>query len=594
MVEAAKSFPAAAIREAIAECEEKEAFAFSSEFRRRAEKNPEYDWAMLADIFGFMFQPRNPINPFRPVCVLKDGRRSMVPDDLTNAQLDELQNILGKIDDPEFIARIADVIWLRRRDVKTARLAVESYLASGKRLEDPENWVHGMERYERALRLARQIVPKGELPQNILQHIQDRVLFYDGQDPSYLTLRALELLAEFRFGDFPVLANIADRVAQRSRQGKDFRKARSYFDVESKLLVRAGLEEEAESARVRSAECHVEEAEDREEQGSFMAARVFWQEAIQAFQNRPSLRERLPELHKRLAIAGKKTLAEMKVISHEVDIREVVEAVENEFKGLPLAEALCRFGIFLQLISPDALREEVLKGQEEIGLHALIDADIFDEAGRKIGRRPSIASNDEKERQKAIEGLMDQNARLMRHFAVNAYIVPAMRTILSEHTPSESDIEALIKDSEFIADGRLPFFVRAIIEGFSWDISTSLHLFVPQAEASLRHLLEQRGVSPRTMKDDGVEEVWSMERTLQHPLVQQILGPSFLYELQSLLVGRLGPNLRNLIAHGLISRDALQGESGFYLWWVLYRLTIAPTSAFRAYVAQLENAGKAD
>ena len=85
--------------------------------------------------------------------------------------------MLGQIDDAEFTARIADVIWLRRRDVKAARLAVESYLASGKRLENPVNWVQGLERYERALRLARQIEPKGVLPQTILQHLQTGLSF---------------------------------------------------------------------------------------------------------------------------------------------------------------------------------------------------------------------------------------------------------------------------------------------------------------------------------------------------------------------------------------------------------------------------------
>ncbi len=587
MIEAARPLPPVeAVSRTIAECGKKEAFAFSEQFRRCAEGDEGHDWPLLSKVFGFMFRPRT-VETFRPVLVLEDGRRSMIPGDLTDAQLDDLENLLGQVDDPEFTARIADVIWLRRRDVKAARLAVESYLASGKRLEDPENWVHGLERYERALRLARQIEPKGALPQAILQHLQDRVVFYDGQDPSYFTLRALELLAEFRFGDFPVLASIAERVAQRARQNKDFRKARKHLNVEAQLLARGGQPEDAEGARVRSAECHVEEAESREAEGSFMAARMFWEEAIQAFQNRPSLRERIPELHRRLAIAGKKTLEEMKAVSHEFDIGELVEAAEREFRGLSLVDALCRFGMFFQLIAPDALRDEVLKDQEQgVGLHVLVDSDIFDEAGRKIGRRPSIAAADEKEREKAIEGLMDQNARIRRHLAVNAYIAPAMRTILSEHVVTEGDIEALIKDSGFIPEGRLPFFVRAIAEGFRWDFATSLHLFAPQAEAGLRHVLEQRGVSPRTMKEDGVEDAWGMERTLQQPLMQEILGPCYLFELQSLLVGRLGPNLRNLIAHGLISHDALQGESGFYLWWVLYRLTITPTSAFQAYTAQ--------
>ncbi len=65
--------------------------------------------------------------------------------------------------------------------------------------------------------------------------------------------------------------------------------------------------------------------------------------------------------------------------------------------------------------------------------------------------------------------------------------------------------------------------------------------------------------------------------------MKEVLGPSLVYELQSLLLGKAGPNLRNLVAHGLISRDLLNSESGFYLWWVLYRLTVIPTRAFKTF-----------
>ena len=144
--------------------------------------------------------------------------------------------------------------------------------------------------------------------------------------PSYFSWKALALLAEFRFGDFRVLATIAG--------GKEFRKARSYLDIEARLPHMAGSRKPGD-ARVRSAECHVE-SQSRETEGSFMAARMFWEEAIQAFQNRPSLRERIPELQRRLAVAGKKTLDEMKAVSHEFDIRELVEAAENKSGGFPL------------------------------------------------------------------------------------------------------------------------------------------------------------------------------------------------------------------------------------------------------------------
>ena len=62
-----------------------------------------------------------------------------------------------------------------------------------------------------------------------------------------------------------------------------------------------------------------------------------------------------------------------------------------------------------------------------------------------------------------------------------------------------------------------------------------------------------------------------------------VLGEDMLYELRTLMAGRLGPNLRNSIAHGLLDKQSLNGEMGFYLWWVLLRLTAQPTSGMVAF-----------
>ena len=230
-----KSLPTAeAIADTIAACDEKQDHDLANAFRKESEKDAERDWTLLAQIFDFHFKPANPSEPFGPMIVNGD-RRSMIPADLTDAQLDCLQSNLESVADPEYQARVGDILWLRRRNVDAARLAVRSYINAGARLEDPEHWPPCMERYERAVRLARQVDPKGELPVAALSHLEARVRSLDGSDPLFFTCKALELLAEFRFGEFSVLAEIAGRVASNARGGGDYRRARSYLDIQAKL-----------------------------------------------------------------------------------------------------------------------------------------------------------------------------------------------------------------------------------------------------------------------------------------------------------------------------------------------------------------------
>ncbi len=455
---------AASILASIENVEKKKDRNFASAFDRLEKNHPNNGWGLLAQIFNMHFK-NGKAEPFGPMWQM-EGRRSLIPADLSDGELDAIQGTLNTIADPEFRARIGDILWLRRKDFKAARIAVAAYIEAGSRLEDPQRWPPCMERYERGLRIARQIDAKGELPKTVLAHLGARVRHYNGEDPMFFTCKALELLAEFQFGDFPALAEIAGRVAVKSCEGGDFRRARNHFDVQAKLLKLAKDDVSAEAARVASAETHVQEAEAQEASGSFMAARSFWEDAVLAFRKRPSLRARIRELQRRLAIAGKKTLDEMQSFSHEIDIRPMVEQAEAAFMGLPLDDALCKLAVFEKPIDPVSIREQTLKELEDAPLHAHFTAEIYDETGRKVGRRPGISSTDAKDNEAAIAGFIEQNAGFHRHLAVTGSIAPAVRTILSEHDVTEKEIECLIADSGFIPEGRLPLFVKAIADGF--------------------------------------------------------------------------------------------------------------------------------
>jgi hypothetical protein len=68
---------------------------------------------------------------------------------LTDEQLDFLAEIAPEISDPELQARVADILWVKRRDYRMAQLAIPAYLQSATILENPEQWTHCVDRIER-------------------------------------------------------------------------------------------------------------------------------------------------------------------------------------------------------------------------------------------------------------------------------------------------------------------------------------------------------------------------------------------------------------------------------------------------------------
>lgn len=578
------SFPSTdEIIASIESTDQKDIFDFSRAFGERSEEKGD-GWSVLQQVFGFHFVASNAIEPFGPMMQM-GGKRSMIPDDLSDTQLDELQSTLEAIEDPVYRARVGDVIWLRRKDPAAARIAVQAYLEAGKRVEHPEHWTTSMEMYERAIRLARQIEAKGELPKSVLAHLEGRVFHYDGSDPLYFTYKALILLAEFRFGDFENLSDIAGRVAEQSRAEGNYERARSYYDAQARHLKYANKSEQAEESRVAAARTFVEEAEAREAKGEYIAAHSFWGSAIAAFRDRASLRDEIPELQRRYAAAGEKLLGEMQeVTSEKIDISKLVKESREVVSGLPWEDAFYGFVSLIPLIDPSDLREVTEKGIKTNPIHATIAASIYDASGRKVGVRPPAFTDDQNQYEKAISGLMEQNARIHRDLSVHANIAPAMRQIVDEHEISQSSFEAILQDSAFIPEDRRELFYQAFEAGFRWDFSTALHILIPQSENALRFVLEQNGISPVNVDGDGVEEVWGVERILNHPKILEVFGDSYVYELKSLLVERLGPNIRNLFAHGALPPAAFQSETSVYLWWIVLRIAAFPTSGMQAYL----------
>jgi hypothetical protein len=582
---------AAEITDAISEARVSKTYAYAEDhaiaevFRGRDRAVSNSAWGLLAQIFNFHFRPGDAVAPFGPMWVM-DNKRSMIPADLTNDQLDGLAATLTQIEDPEYRARLGDVLWLRRKDAQAARIAIESYLESGQRLEDPDHWVACIARYERAIRLARSLGNKEPLLNKALEHLLSRVKHYDGDDKLWLTHRALSLLYEFGHGDPLEMAAIAAKVASKAKLDGDFRRAAEHHDLEAKFFKRAGNVQKTDDALRAIAERHADDAEAREAGGSYMVAHKFWNDAIQAYRRVPNSSERIKELHRRLNIAGDKMRAEMKSVGTEIDLSAPAKRAQEVMEGRALEEALCLLVAFVRLIDPTQLRTESEQMIKDHPLQAMIQADIFDAAGRKVDVRPSALTDDPAEYDRAVRGFMDWHAGLHRFEIVQGTLVPAMQKILETHSLDHQALEPLIKDSGFIPPGRLPIFVRAIRLGFERDFSTSLHLLIPQVENSLRHILAKSGVITTTLDAVGIEETWPLGRILSEPQLVPILGEPLVYELRSLLLGQPGSNYRNLLAHGLLGDNGLNSHSAFYLWWLILRLVIWVTPQFQAFAGQ--------
>ncbi len=502
---------------------------------------------------------------------------------LSEAELGILSQLAPNIADPEMRARVADVVWVQKRDIKCAQLAVDAYLESARRLEqkppkvgEQSIFVYSADRAERALRLARMI--------NDQQRFND-VAGYVEQLAQSLTRqlaplapRVIDLLVEFDLGDPVVYASITKDAAERAETQNAVDTAREFWTRQAQWLHRAGDSAGERVARVAAAETYVKKAALLEggTPPSYLLISDCLERAIQAHRQVGGQKDRVDELHARLVAAQQKSVGELKrVEAGQFDATELVRKTIASVTGRPLPEAL--LGVALLANPPDVrvLREQALDVMKAAPLASSWPVMLMNAFGKTVAKTPPALSNETDRAEAALRFAMARQLAFLRGLSAIA-IGAAANQIVLEHPMRLADWTPLVSDNPFIPADRAPIFAEGLHAGLTGNLLVSTHLLVPQVENSFRSLLLQRGVVPSKLSQEGVQEEMHLQQILYLPKFEEIFGANLTFDLKTLLVDHGGPNLRHGTAHGLRSYPEFFGPDALYFWCLTLRLCFPP------------------
>jgi Domain of unknown function (DUF4209) len=132
----------------------------------------------------------------------------------------------------------------------------------------------------------------------------------------------------------------------------------------------------------------------------------------------------------------------------------------------------------------------------------------------------------------------------------------------------------MISYSAFVPDDRFEIFHKGLLSGFNENFVVALHLLVPQLENSIRHLMHLHGMSTTSIDSMGLQREIDLNSVLEDDRVTQCLPEGMVVELRCLMTDGRGPNLRNRLAHGLMSDASFDAVEAFYAWWFILRLCL--------------------
>ena len=544
-------------------------------------------YSLLGAITSFVLKIDTVDGPFHPLFVF-DTSRGYMPDDIPEQHLDILSEVVSSVSDAELRARIADLLWITKRDYKMAQLAVTSYLQAAMPLEGDKTWPECLDRMERALDLAATLDRKGQLHQDVIDHFTaylDRIS--PSTAPYYAIARAMELLQQQKQGEPVKYAAEAEKAALQAEAESNWLSADRLWRVKARWHAIDDDPTNKHAALVMAAETHVKYTEQvlNLDPPNYLIAQANLQQAIEGLRRAGGMSERVDELHKQMLEYQEKGSENMGTFSTSIDLTEPVTQTRRAIEGKHIYDALFTLVGLASSPSIGNLRTYVEDLIRDYPLQFAIAGRTVTEKGKVTANRPSVMTDDLDEQERGIRAEMFRQAGFQQDMIATGIIMPAIDQINLEHNVRIADFLPLLVNNPFVPPGREQLYAQGFVAGIQRYFVFATHLLLPQIEQSIRYLLYRQGAITSKLDSDGIQDEFDLNRMLYMTEVKDIFGDDIVFDLQGLLIERFGTNLRNLTAHGLLSYEAFFSPRVVYLWWLTLRLCCLPI------LAQMERQG---
>jgi hypothetical protein len=523
-------------------------------------------------------------NPYGPAWQGADGKRSLMAEDLSDSDLDALAGLLPDVKDPDFRARVADIIWECKRDYKTAEMAVRSFVEASNQVKTDDMWPPYTERLERAAQLAAKLGFGKKLHQEVLGVVEKAISDFENNPKAGLLCRHLmDIALAHGASDTARYVQLSQRLAKDFAAAGNWDFSKTYWESAEQWFKRAKSEDEVHRCQIAAAECLVSKAEQgltNDKLGAPFAAH--WMgAAVEALRQAKADPDRIKEVHRRFLKLQQQGLSATNTMELDVDAipgfrdaeEKTINAAVAHVSGYDLETAVARLAHVGNPTNTVELRKQMEAQSKEFVWDKIVETTAVDHAGKvtdtiePIGFGPTEAENAAMRKK-----MVMQTKQTHWPLQVAWKIEPARVTIIKEHGVRRRDLVFLVANNPFIPSGHEGIYLRGLQSGFFGDWLVAMHLLVAQIEASVRYVLQQHNVVTSTLESDGIQKERDLNQLLWMSEFEKIFGPDVAFDLRGILIERFGDNMRNESAHGLMPEGAFYQPTAVYLWWLILRL----------------------
>lgn len=476
---------------------------------------------------------------------------------------------------PVHRARYTDILWEYEGGRQRAQAAAAAYLACLPLLRDDEHDAWRNDAVRRALVLAWQVQDAALLTVG-KQALLDELTLTRQCDYSALSLQLPLWLLKFREpaierGDLEAARDFLTGAAATLRAAGGVKLSGARIAYEALAVVERRL---GRAAAEWHAQLAIGETLEEEAAASAHSAAIHGMLLEKAYQHyqRIGAADRLAALKAPIRAANRAAAAQAPVRGEllRLDVTRASE-LARRLAALPAEQSLASYetwaGRLPSLHQTRSWAEEILR--ERLGL-AILPRALFAD-----GRRVASARSAEEQLESWVYELYQLNAQLR-----SAFTAVILRHLTDAGRWTADALTDYLASGVAFAEASLPMLRTGIERYVARDFISALHVLVPRVEDILRRLLEKLGLPTTTIDTRGVTKEIALGELLKAPALSAGLGEDFSFYLAFLFTEQQGLNLRNDVAHGLLTAQAAHEGAATLVVDVLLRLrTLAITPA---------------
>ncbi|WP_322173188.1 DUF4209 domain-containing protein [Acutalibacter caecimuris] len=506
---------------------------------------------------------------FQPFITLME-KRSFGIQDMTKEDYGLLESIDFSLLPVNIRARLADLLWTEKKIYSYAIVAINSYMILFDQLFSDDEWLESLNMIRRAISISISINEKEKCTE-ACESVYKHILRIDGMDKSFLSIRLISIVIRKKYGDIDTIINILNKIIMNNHSNVHI------VEATYKLLGDC-FKWKGDNAGVYDARIalgHYYEAKAEELTGddfrSLSIAVDYLQKSIFIYRN-CKLAEKAEKAQKKMVFLQSKIPQTMGVIHRKYDVSNLSQYMNEVFDGLSFSEALLRLIQFTSFRKKEDMKKDVLNALKEYPLSHLFGKKAINSAGQTTFALKPLDMHDPESDSQILNAHIHQ--RLLEYETIDGdlFLRIALGIIRNKYDFQITDLDFLIQDNPIIPQGRESIFKSAVYMALKGQEYEAIHILSSQIENLFRNLARELGALTVTLEDDGTSKQKLLTSVFDLPELVDAYDNNILFLFKGLLNEQAGANIRNNVAHGLLTETSAKSGVCIYFICAVIRL----------------------